>query len=112
MLIQIRNQIILMEKYYNYRQLLQWVPGAQMFSGDKDGNVGTGEPVLADGAELTYAADASYCLMNDIPIDMESLGTSRLILQAALLHRLSARTIRYMIQKLIPFMCITATSWH
>ena len=58
---------------YNYRQLLQIGTGAQMFSGDKDGNVGTGEPVLADGAELTYAADASYCLMNDIPIDMENI---------------------------------------
>ena len=58
---------------YNYRQLLQIGTGAQMFSGDKDGNVGTGEPVLADGTELTYAADASYCLMNDIPIDMENI---------------------------------------
>ena len=58
---------------YNYRQLLQIGTGVQMFSGDKDGNVGTGEPVLADGAELTYAADASYCLMNDIPIDMENI---------------------------------------
>ena len=58
---------------YNYRQLLQIGTGAQMFCGDKDGNVGTGEPVLADGAELTYAADASYCLMNDIPIDMENI---------------------------------------
>ena len=27
---------------YNYRQLLQIGTGAQMFSGDKDGNVGTG----------------------------------------------------------------------
>ena len=58
---------------YNYRQLLQIGTGPQMFSGDKDGNVGTGEPVLADGVELTYAADASYCLMNDIPIDMENI---------------------------------------
>lgn len=44
-----------------------------MFSGDKDGNVGEGDKVLADGAELTYAADASYCLMNDIPIDNENI---------------------------------------
>ena len=44
-----------------------------MFSGDKDGNVGEGDKVLADGAELTYASDASYCLMNDIPIDNENV---------------------------------------
>ena len=58
---------------YNYQQLLQIGTGTQMFSGDKDGNVGEGDKVLADGAELTYASDASYCLMNDIPIDMENV---------------------------------------
>lgn len=58
---------------YNYQQLLQIGTGTQMFSGDKDGNVGEGDKVLADGAELTYAADASYCLMNDIPIDNENI---------------------------------------
>ena len=58
---------------YNYQQLLQIGTGTQMFSGDKDGNVGEGDKVLADDAELTYAADASYCLMNDIPIDNENI---------------------------------------
>lgn len=58
---------------YNYQQLLQIGTGTQMFSGDKDGNVGKGDKVLADGAELTYASDASYCLMNDIPIDNENI---------------------------------------
>lgn len=58
---------------YNYQQLLQIGTGTQMFSGDKDGNVGEGGKVLADGAELTYASDASYCLMNDIPIDNENV---------------------------------------
>ena len=58
---------------YNYQQLLQIGTGTQMFSGDKDGNVGEGDKVLADGAELTYASDASYCLMNDIPIDNENV---------------------------------------
>lgn len=58
---------------YNYQQLLQIGTGTQMFSGDKDGNVGEGDRVLADGAELTYASDASYCLMNDIPIDNENV---------------------------------------
>lgn len=58
---------------YNYQQLLQIGTGTQMFSGDKDGNVGEGDKVLADGAELTYALDASYCLMNDIPIDNENV---------------------------------------
>ena len=58
---------------YNYQQLLQIGTGTQMFSGDKDGNVGEGDKVLADGAELTYASDASYCLMNDIAIDNENI---------------------------------------
>lgn len=58
---------------YNYQQLLQIGTGTQMFSGDKDGNVGEGDKVLADGTELTYAADASYCLMNDISIDNENI---------------------------------------
>ena len=58
---------------YNYQQLLQIGTGTQMFSGDTDGNVGEGDKVLADGAELTYASDASYCLMNDIPIDNENV---------------------------------------
>ena len=58
---------------YNYQQLLQIGTGTQMFSGDKDGKVGEGDKVLADGTELTYAADASYCLMNDIPIDNENI---------------------------------------
>ena len=58
---------------YNYQQLLQIGTGTQMFSGDKYGNVGEGDKVLADGAELTYASDASYCLMNDIPIDNENV---------------------------------------
>lgn len=58
---------------YNYQQLLQIGTGTQMFSGEKDGNVGEGDKVLADGAELTYASDASYCLMNDIPIDNENV---------------------------------------
>lgn len=58
---------------YNYQQLLQIGTGTQMFSGDKDGNVGEGDKVLTDGAELTYASDASYCLMNDIPIDNENV---------------------------------------
>ena len=58
---------------YNYQQLLQIGTGTQMFSGDKDGNVGEGDKVLADGVELTYASDASYCLMNDIPIDNQNV---------------------------------------
>lgn len=58
---------------YNYQQLLQIGTGTQMFSGDKDGKVGEGDKVLADGTELTYAADTSYCLMNDISIDNENI---------------------------------------
>ena len=58
---------------YNYSQLLMIGTGAAVFTGDKDGSIGEGEPVLADGTELTYAADASYCLMNDILMDTENI---------------------------------------
>lgn len=44
-----------------------------MFTGDKDGNIGEGEAVLSDNTELTYAADASYYLMNDILMDMSNV---------------------------------------
>ena len=58
---------------YNYSQLLMIGTGAVVYTGDKDGSIGEGEPVLADGTELTYAADAAYCLMNDIPMDTENI---------------------------------------
>ncbi len=54
-------QIMKMEKYVSTitSNFCKSVIGTQMFSGDKDGNVGEGDKVLADGAELTYASDAS-----------------------------------------------------
>ena len=58
---------------YNYSQLLMIGTDAAVFTGDKDGSIGEGEPVLADGTELTYAADAAYCLMNDILMDTENI---------------------------------------
>ena len=69
---------------------------------------GNWEPVLADGAELTYAADASYCLMNDIPIDMENIWNFPSDFTGSITSSAdSARTIPYIMQKPIPFMCIT-----
>ena len=73
---------------YNYSQLLLVGTGTQMFTGDKDGNIGEGEAVLSDNTELTYAADASYYLMNDILMDMSNVwnfpeGFSGSILSAA-----------------------------
>ena len=59
---------------------------------------GEGDKVLADGAELTYASDASYCLMNDIPIDNENVWNFPSVLQVASLHHQSARATQYMIQ--------------
>ena len=95
---------------YNYQQLLQIGTGAQMFSGDKDGNIGEGDLVLADGTELTYATDASYCLMNDIPIDNENIWNFPSDFTGSITSSSESRVIRYMIQKLIRFMYITDIS--
>ena len=58
---------------YNYSQLLMIGTGAVVYTGDKDGSIGEGEPVFTEETELTYAADAAYCLMNDILIDTENI---------------------------------------
>ena len=58
---------------YNYSQLLMIGTGAVVYTGDKDGSIGEGEPVFTEETELTYAADAAYCLMNDIPMDTENI---------------------------------------
>lgn len=58
---------------YNYSQLLMIGTGAVVYTGDKDGSIGEGEPVFTEETELTYAADAAYCLMNDILMDTENI---------------------------------------
>ena len=58
---------------YNYSQLLMIGTGAVVYTGDKDGSIGEGEPVFTEETELTYAANATYCLMNDILMDTENI---------------------------------------
>lgn len=60
---------------YNAEQLKQIGSGAFVYSGDKDGAVGTGEAVQNENGTLTYAADAQYLLMNSIPLNTEQIWT-------------------------------------
>ena len=62
---------------YNEQQLKAVGTGTQVYEGDASADTfGTGA-VLTDeeGNTLTYAADGSYTLMNDIPLTKESIWT-------------------------------------
>ena len=54
---------------YNYKQVLQIGTDAVLYTGDKDGNIGSGEAVKTEGDEVTYGLDRQYVLMNDIKMD-------------------------------------------
>lgn len=54
---------------YNYKQILQIGTDAVLYTGDKDGNLGSGEAVKSEGNEVTYGLDSQYVLMNDIKMD-------------------------------------------
>ena len=58
---------------YNYEQLKQIGSDAYIYTGDKDGQVGSGEVVKSEGTELKYGADAQYILMNDIQMNSEQI---------------------------------------
>ncbi|RGO48482.1 Cna B-type domain-containing protein [Dorea formicigenerans] len=58
---------------YNYKQLKQIGSDAYIYTGDKDGQVGSGEVVKSEGTELKYGADAQYILMNDIQMNSEQM---------------------------------------
>ena len=58
---------------YNYEQLKQIGSDAYIYTGDKDGQVGSGEVVKSEGTELKYGADAQYILMNDIQMNSEQM---------------------------------------
>ena len=60
---------------YNYRQLQLIGSGEELYTGDKDGRIGKGNPVEVDDEVITYAEDAAYRLMNDIPLDIEEIWT-------------------------------------
>ena len=44
-----------------------------IYTGDKDGKIGSGEVVKSEGTELKYGADAQYILMNDIQMNSEQI---------------------------------------
>ncbi len=56
---------------YNFEQLKQIGSDAYIYTGDKDGKIGSGEVVKSEGTELKYGADAQYILMNDIQMNSE-----------------------------------------
>ena len=58
---------------YNYEQLKQIGSDAYIYTGDKDGQIGSGEVVKSEGTELKYGADAQYILMNDIQMNLEQM---------------------------------------
>ena len=58
---------------YNYEQLKQIGSDAYIYTGDKDGKIGSGEVVKSEGTELKYGADAQYILMNDIQMNSEQI---------------------------------------
>ena len=60
---------------YNYEQLKQIGSDAYVYTGDKDGTIGSGDVVNSEGTELKYGADAQYILMNDIQMNSEQIWT-------------------------------------
>ena len=60
---------------YNYSQLKQIGSDAYVYTGDKDGTIGSGEVVKNEGTELRYTSDAQYVLMNDIEMSTDYIWT-------------------------------------
>lgn len=60
---------------YNYDQLKQIGSDAYVYTGDKDGEIGSGEVVKSEGTELKYGADVQYLLMNDIQMSSKQIWT-------------------------------------
>lgn len=74
------NRVIYIHKdskicIYNYEQLKQIGSDAYVYTGDKDGKIGSGDVVKSEGTELKYGADAQYILMNDIQMNLEQIWT-------------------------------------
>lgn len=60
---------------YNYNQLKQIGSNAYVYTGDKDGSIGSGEVVKNEGTELRYTSDAQYVLMSDIEMSTDYIWT-------------------------------------
>ena len=62
-------------RIYNYNQLKQIGSDAYVYTGDKDGSIGSGEVVKNEGTELRYTSDAQYVLMSDIEMSTDYIWT-------------------------------------
>ena len=60
---------------YNYNQLKQIGSDAYVYTGDKDGSIGSGEVVKNEEIELRYTSDAQYVLMSDIEMSTDYIWT-------------------------------------
>ena len=60
---------------YNYNQLKQIGSDAYVYTGDKDGSIGSGEVVKNEGTELRYTSDAQYVLVSDIEMSTDYIWT-------------------------------------
>lgn len=60
---------------YNYNQLKQIGSDAYVYTGDKDGSIGSEEVVKNEGTELRYTPDAQYVLMSDIEMSTDYIWT-------------------------------------
>ena len=60
---------------YNYNQLKQIGSDAYVYTGDKDGSIGSGEVVKNERTELRYTSDAQYVLMSDIEMSTDYIWT-------------------------------------
>lgn len=60
---------------YNYNQLKQIGSDAYVYTGDKDGTIGSGEIVKNEGTELRYTSDAQYVLTSDIEMSTDYIWT-------------------------------------
>lgn len=60
---------------YNYNQLKQIGSDAYVYTGDKDGSIGSGEVVKNEETELRYTSDAQYVLVSDIEMSTDYIWT-------------------------------------
>lgn len=60
---------------YNYNQLKQIGSDAYVYTGDKDGSIGSGEVVKNEGTELRYTSDTQYVLVSDIEMSTDYIWT-------------------------------------
>lgn len=94
---------------YNNNQLKQIGSYAYVYTGDKDGTIGSGEVVKNEGTELRYTSDAKYVLMNDIEMSTDYIWTLPNSFTGSITG--TTREIHlFIIKKQIPLLSITPIS--